>query len=106
MGESGSMLDEDLVKVLEVDEEVLELMAASVVGVHMAIERAYQYKIQRDENVPYSHFVSTFIFQFCCWLTTKGASASNIKAIVNGLADMAELHMKLANTEIDKSKMH
>ena len=100
------MLDEDLIKVLEVDEEVLELMAASVIGVHMAIDRAYRYKIEKDENVPYSHFISTFIFQFCCWLMTKGVNAAHVKGIVNSLADMAELHMKLANTEIDKSKMH
>ncbi len=62
------MLDEDLVKVLEVDEEVLELMAASVVGVHMAIERAVPIQnTKRTKTYPYQPFCfRTFIFSSFC----------------------------------------
>jgi hypothetical protein len=99
------MADDYITEFLEVDEEVIELMATAIMGVEMSIGRAHAYKIAKTENVPYSHFISTFMFQLCCWLASKGVGAAQQKATFAALADVADIHMAAA-THDSSDKIH
>lgn len=99
------MADNYIADILDVDDEVIELMATALMGVEMSIGRAHAFKIAKGEKIPYSQFISTFMFQISCWLASKGVSPEVQKETFANLADIAAMHMATA-THDSSDKIH
>ena len=95
------MQDEDLVKIFELDQETLMLLEGVHLSVEKSIDKLHEYKIERNEKIPYSHLVSTFVFHLCCFLQKKGLTANQIKSLIAGIADISSLYMNRSDKDPD-----